>query len=78
MKQIIVTLALLALSIDVNAYDFVTKGVFYNILSSNQVEVTYEYQACGAYEGDVVIPQSMMVNHIMLLELVIGHLQNQN
>ena len=40
-----------------NAYDFLTNGVYYNILSSNQVEVTYEYHARGAYEGDIVIPQ---------------------
>ena len=35
-------------------------GKYYNILSSNQVEVTYKSHAVGSYEGDIVIIPQMV------------------
>ena len=61
-----------ALSISVNAYDFVKDGVYYNILSSNQVEVTYKSHAVGSYEGDIVIPQMVDYNGKTYVVVKIG------
>ena len=49
------------------AHDFEVDGIYYNILSNNNVEVTYKGSYFGNsldYEGDVVIPKTVTLNEI--------------
>ena len=41
------------------AYDFYANGIYYNILSGNEVEVTYKSASDGGYAGVVEIPSSV-------------------
>ena len=43
--------------ISVQAYDFEDGGLYYNILSSNTVELTFKQGA--AYQGNIVIPSKV-------------------
>ena len=49
----------ITLSHQVFAYDFQSAGICYNIISDNQVEVTYfeDHEFPSSYYGDIVIPE---------------------
>ena len=53
---LLVTVILCFASADCLAYDFVVNGIFYNILSSTTVEVTYESTDYCSYSGYVSVP----------------------
>ena len=57
----LLTILLLLCSLTVSGHDFLLGGVFYNIISENEVEVTYEGSSYSAYtddyEGHVIIPE---------------------
>lgn len=42
-----------------NAYDFTVDGIYYNRLSSDEVEVTIKEEHYDAYRGDVIVPQTV-------------------
>ena len=47
-------------SIVINAYDFEVDGLCYNILSNNQVEITYKDKNANHYSGNLVIPEKVI------------------
>lgn len=65
MKQIVISFSrvfLLAICLfysnAINAYDFEVNGLYYNILSNNQVEITY-HQDYKHYSRELVIPEKV-------------------
>ena len=44
------------------AYDFEVDGIYYNIISTNTVEVTYKDNNYASYNGDVIIPSTVPRN----------------
>ena len=64
-KKMLGLAALLSVSVNANAYDFETNGIYYNILSQDNktVEVTYRDTEYKSYSGDVVIPEKVTYNN---------------
>ena len=62
----LLTIACLLCSIGVYAHDFEVDGIYYNKLSSTEVEVTfrggYYNDYSNEYTGSVVIPESVNYN----------------
>ena len=58
-KQLLITIAVLLCSITVYAYDFEVDGIYYNIISLEDltVEVTNGY---NKYSGEVIIPETVV------------------
>ena len=56
----------------VNAYDFEVDGIYYNIISSDQVEVTYKNKSDRGYSGNVLIPQVVIYNDVSYHVTTIG------
>lgn len=61
-KKTLILTALLSISSSIYAYDFEDDGIYYNILSDSEVEVTKPYSGPGmigdyGYSGDVIIPE---------------------
>lgn len=64
-KQLLITVAVLLCSTVASAHDFEVGGIYYNIISSITVEVTYKgynYYSYEEYSGAVVIPQTVTYN----------------
>ena len=60
MRKIVFFILTILFNIPSSAYDFEVDGLCYNIISSNQVEVTYkEYYGQGDYSGKLVIPEKV-------------------
>lgn len=82
-KQLLVTTALLLASVSSFAYDFEVDGIYYNKLSENTVEVTYEkcennvYSTEG-YVGAITIPSSITVENMTYNVVSIGSYAFQN
>ena len=83
-KQILLTIAVLLCGLKANAYDFEADGVYYNILSMEDltVEVTYkscnqidynEFEYISDYCGDIVIPSAVTIQSKTLTVTSIGH-----
>lgn len=73
----LLTTALLSLCASVSAYDFTVDGLYYNIVSLEDLtcEITYgdkvdEYH--GTYSGDIVIPETVTYNNKTLTVVKIG------
>lgn len=73
----LLTAALLSLCASVSAYDFTVDGLYYNIVSLEDLtcEITYgdkvdEYH--GTYSGDIVIPETVTYNNKTLTVVKIG------
>lgn len=61
-KKTLILTALLSISSSIYAYDFEDDGIYYNILSDSEVEVTKPFSGTGLigdkrYSGDVIIPE---------------------
>ena len=54
------------------AYDFQLDGIFYNITSTNTVEVTYKDNNYGSYSGEVIIPSTVTRNNKTYTVTTIG------
>lgn len=54
------------------AYDFQSNGIYYNITSTNTVEVTYKDNNYGSYNGDVIIPNTVTRNNKTYTVTTIG------
>lgn len=54
------------------AYDFDVDGLCYNIISSDQVEVTYRNPDGGSYSGNLNIPETVIYNGIVYHVTKIG------
>ena len=52
--------------------DFSSGGVYYNKTSDNTVEVTFEYDYCHSYGGDVVIPREVQYDGVTYTVTRIG------
>lgn len=63
-KRIVLLLLSVTLGIKVFSYDFQSGGIYYNIKSSNEVEVTYKSPSNRGYSGVISIPQSVKYNGI--------------
>lgn len=65
---------LMLTSINTKAYDFVVDGIYYNILSDNQVEITYKVYGNEhhTYSGILIIPESVSYNGILYNVTSIG------
>ncbi len=65
MKKFLFFIATLLVASSGWAYDFLSNGIYYNIINGNEAEVTYEkyiaeYDLCeSTYSGNVVIPSSV-------------------
>lgn len=73
----LLTAVLLSLCASVSAYDFTVDGLYYNIVSLEDLtcEITYgdkvdEYH--GTYSGDIVIPETVTYNNKTLTVVKIG------
>ena len=80
MKHLITTtLLLLALLLPTHAlaHDFEVDGIYYNIINSNEVEVTYQgssyYQYQNEYSGSVTIPTTVTYNGTTYSVTTIGN-----
>ena len=62
-KRLFIFLIVVFSCISILAYDFKVGGLYYNILTSNTVEVTYENSNGGSYSGELVIPNSVKYNN---------------
>ena len=66
LQKLLFTIAYLLCSIGVFAEDFEVDGIYYNILSSTEVEVSYRGSSSDSYnneyKGSVVIPASITYN----------------
>ena len=75
-KKLCSTLFALLVPLVVNAHDFETDGIFYNILSSNEVEVTFKgnnYQTFPSeYDNDVIIPDTVVYEGTVYVVREIG------
>jgi hypothetical protein len=58
-NKLLICLAMLCASITATAYDFEVDGIYYNKLTNNTCEVTYETTSYKTYSGDIVIPQKV-------------------
>ena len=58
-KQLLLTLLAMLASITLYAYDVEDKGIYYNFISDNEVEVTYRDGSYNSYSGDVFIPNTI-------------------
>ena len=76
MKRLLSSLLLLTLlPATAAAHDFEVNGIYYNIMTSNEVEVTYlgnEYGNPDSYSGDIVIPASVPYNGTTYAVTAIG------
>lgn len=63
-KTMLLTIAVLLCSEMVNAYDFEADGIYYNITSTGnlQVSVTYKNSDYNSYTGNVIIPSTVGYN----------------
>lgn len=55
-----------------NAYDFQVDGIYYNITSTNTVEVTYKDSNYSSYSGEVVIPCAVAFNNQAFVVTAVG------
>ena len=70
-KKVWIIIALSLYFAKVFSYDFEVDGLCYNILSENQVEVTYKYVQ-GDYSGKLVIPEKVKYGGKEYIVSVIG------
>lgn len=68
----VLILVLVVLSSKMNAYDFEVDGLCYNIISSDQVEVTYRVQFKSNYSGSLQLPEKVIYNDIVYSVTKIG------
>lgn len=54
------------------AYDFEVDGIYYNITSTNTVEVTYKDTNYDSYSGEVIIPSTVTHNNKIYTVTTIG------
>ena len=57
------------------AHDFEVDGIYYNIITSNEVEVTFlgnEYGNPDSYSGDIVVPATVLYNDTTYAVTAIG------
>ena len=64
MKKLLFFISALLVASSGWAYDFLSNGIYYNIINGNEAEVTYEYEnedgsPVSPYTGNVVIPSSV-------------------
>lgn len=66
-RYIVLLLSLILSSIKVKAYDFEVDGLCYDILSNNEVEITYKNgdDLVGDYSGTVIIPEYVTYNGVV-------------
>ena len=57
----------------VSAYDCQEDGIYYNLISGNQAQVTYESNNYNSYSGEVVIPEKFTYNGVEYSVTSIGH-----
>ena len=77
-KRLFATVAVLLCCITANAHDFEVDGIYYNILSLEDltVEVTYKgdnYSSYDEYTGDVIIPSTVTYKSKSLTVTSIGY-----
>lgn len=71
MNRLLFSSLLLLLSSWANAYDFVVDGLCYNILSDNEVELTYPMYEIS-YAGDITIPSYVVDQNLTYKVVAIG------
>ena len=72
-RRFLTAVALMIASITATyAYDFRVDGIYYNITSDTEVEVTYRNKTYAMYSGDVVIPESVTYNNVTYTVTGIG------
>lgn len=69
----LLTAALLSLCVSVSAYDFTVDGLYYNIVSLENLtcEITYGDNG-NKYSGDIIIPETVTYNNKTLTVVGIG------
>lgn len=72
LKFALFLLAILCSSITTYAYDFEVDGIYYNITSTNTVEVTYKDNNYNSYDGEVIIPSSVSYSNRFYTVTAIG------
>ena len=71
---------LLFFSLKASAYDFEVNGIFYNIIDTDKVEVTYDtpYEMTPTYKGDLKIPEKVIYNETEYTVTSIGEMAFYN
>ena len=64
MKKLFLSMMLLALPILASAYDCQVDGIYYELRSGNQAQVTYKSTDYNSYSGEVVIPEKFTYNGV--------------
>ena len=78
-KRILGMISLGVFSINSFAYDFGVDGIFYNIISDDQVEVTKgDYDPNGCYFGTIQIPETVNYNDAVYCVTSIGEYAFRN
>lgn len=77
MKKILILAVVAVLALTANAHDFTVDGIYYKILNSNEVAVTYKgknyYAYYDEYYGDVTIPETVTYNGTTYTVSTIGY-----
>ena len=61
-KQLLLMVVILLCSSTVNAYDFEVDGIYYNLISNSDLTVGVVKNPSVLYEGDIVIPSTIIYN----------------
>ena len=72
LKSIILLILALLLPATAIAYDFASNGIYYNVTSSNTVEVTFKNNSYASYSGSVDIPNIVSHNGTSYTVTTIG------
>ena len=70
---IILSIICLLLSTNGFAYDFEVDGIYFNITSNSEVEVTYGTNSGNSYSGDVIVPKSVSYSNKTYTVSTIGN-----
>ena len=70
-KQLLITIAVLLLSLTAKAYDFEVDGIYYNIISLEDLTVCVT-SGDNQYSGDIVIPSTVTIQSRTLTVVKIG------
>lgn len=77
-KQLLITVAVLLCSIVASAHDFEADGIYYNIISVNDLTVAVTYKGnsydeiSNEYSGEVIIPETIAYKSKVLKVTSIG------
>ena len=73
MKKILFLISLIFIPIFAYSYDAYVNGIYYNLISGSEVEVTYQYGDGHSYSQEVNIPETIEYKGKTYQVTTIGH-----